>query len=189
MYLIVGLGNPEPEYSFTRHNMGFDVINKLSEKFNIGLNKRKFNALYGTGNIENETVILCKPQTYMNLSGISVIEFIKFYNISLENVLIIYDDIDIETGTIRIRKNGSSAGHNGIKSLIDNLQTEEFHRVRIGTGPCEDREDLINFVIKKVSDEEYARLQDGIILGTEAVENILKYGIDNAMNQRGKNKC
>ena len=106
MYLIVGLGNPEPEYSFTRHNMGFDVINQLSEKYNIKVEKNGFKALYGLGTIENEKVILCKPQTYMNLSGDSVIEISRFYKIPLEKIIIIYDDIDIEKGIIKIRKKG-----------------------------------------------------------------------------------
>lgn len=104
MYLIVGLGNPEPEYSKTRHNMGFDVINKLSKKFNIEVQKEKYNSLYGTGIIEDEKVILLKPQTYMNLSGEAVKPFMDFYKVKPENIIVIYDDIDIETGTIKIRK-------------------------------------------------------------------------------------
>ena len=106
MYLIVGLGNPEPEYSGTRHNMGFCVINKISEKYNIDVNKSGFKSLYGKGIIENEKVILCKPQTYMNLSGDAVIEISKYYKIPLQNIIIIYDDIDIEPGIVKIRKKG-----------------------------------------------------------------------------------
>ena len=106
MYLIVGLGNPEPEYSFTRHNLGFDVINKLADKFKIDINKSGFKSIYGIGEIESERVILFKPQTYMNLSGDAVIEIIKYYKIPLENVIIIYDDVDLPTGTVRIRPKG-----------------------------------------------------------------------------------
>lgn len=106
MYLIVGLGNPEPEYSKTRHNMGFNVINKISQKFNIDVNKTKFKGLYGIGNINDEKVILLKPQTYMNLSGESVQEFANFYKINSENILVIYDDIDTSPSKIRIRKSG-----------------------------------------------------------------------------------
>ena len=183
MYLIVGLGNPEPEYSFTRHNMGFDVINKLSEKCNINISKSGFKAIYGTGTIEDQKVILCKPQTYMNLSGDSIIEIANFYKIPVENIIVIYDDIDIESGTIKVRKKGGPGGHNGMKSVVYRLQTEEFPRVRIGTGFCEDKEKLIDYVIKKVSNEEYIDLLAGINLATEAVIEIIESGIDNAMNK------
>ena len=183
MYLIVGLGNPEPEYSFTRHNMGFDVINKLADKFDIKLSRSDFKAIYGTGIIENEKVILCKPQTYMNLSGDSIIEFINYYKVPLENVVIIYDDIDVEAGTVRIRKKGGAGGHNGIKSIVKRLESEEFPRVRVGTGECKDREDLINYVISKMTNEEYIELLQGINLATEAIIEIIRNGIDVAMNK------
>ena len=183
MYLIVGLGNPEPEYCFTRHNMGFDVLNKISEKYNIEINKSGFKAIYGTGTIENEKVILCKPQTYMNLSGDSIIEIASFYKIPANNIIIIYDDIDLETGIIKIRKKGGPGGHNGMKSVIQRLQTEEFPRIRIGTGFCEDKSNLIEYVISKVSNEDYISLLKGINLATEALPEILKNGIDEAMNK------
>ena len=183
MYLIVGLGNPEPEYSRTRHNMGFDVINELSKKYNINVEKRGFQALYGTGMIENQKVILCKPQTYMNLSGDAVIEIMKFYKIPVEDILVIYDDIDTKIGKIKIRKKGSSGGHNGIKSIINKLGTENFARIRIGTGKPENSEELIEYVIKKVSLEEYKELQEGIENGVESISVILKDGIDIAMNK------
>lgn len=183
MYLIVGLGNPEPEYCFTRHNMGFDVLNKISEKYNIQINKSGFKAIYGTGTIENEKVILCKPQTYMNLSGDSIIEIASFYKIPANNIIIIYDDIDLETGIIKIRKKGGPGGHNGMKSVIQRLQTEEFPRIRIGTGFCEDKSNLIEYVISKVSNEDYISLLKGINLATEALPEILKNGIDEAMNK------
>ena len=183
MYIIVGLGNPEPEYSFTRHNMGFDVINKLSEKYNINLNKSGFKSIYGSGTIEGEKVILCKPQTYMNLSGDAVQEIVNFYKVPTENLIIIYDDIDIEKGTIKLRKKGGPGGHNGMKSVIHMLGTEEFPHVRIGTGLCENKEDLINYVIKKVSNDEYIELLNAINLASEAVVEIIKNGIDKAMNK------
>lgn len=182
MYLIVGLGNPEPEYSGTRHNMGFDVINKLSEKHNIKVEKNGFQSLYGSGIIENEKVILCKPQTFMNLSGEAIIQFINYYKIDIQNVIIIYDDIDIEPGIVKIRKKGGAGTHNGMKSVVQNLQTTEFPHVRIGTGKPLIKSDLINYVIGKVSKEEYLSLSKGINTGVEAVEKILKDGIDNSMN-------
>ncbi len=183
MYLIVGLGNPEPEYCFTRHNMGFDVLNKISEKYNIDINKSGFKAIYGTGIIENEKVVLCKPQTYMNLSGDSIIEIANFYKIPAKNIIIIYDDIDLETGIIKIRKKGGPGGHNGMKSVIQRLQTEEFPRIRIGTGFCEDKSNLIEYVISKVSNEDYINLLKGINLAAEALPEILSDGIDEAMNK------
>ena len=183
MYLIVGLGNPEPEYSRTRHNMGFDVINRLSEKYDIKIEKEGFKSQYGIGIIEGKKVILCKPQTYMNLSGDAIFEIMNFYKLQPENLIIIYDDIDTEIGSIRIRKKGTAGGHNGIKSIINMLNTEEFPRIRIGTSNPEDRSQMIEYVISKVSNEEYKELQKGIEKGESAIIDILKNGIDIAMNK------
>lgn len=183
MHLIVGLGNPEPEYSKTRHNMGFDVINKLSEKYNIDVKKEKFKGLYGSGIIEGEKVVLLKPQTYMNLSGESVIQYANFYKIESENILVIYDDIDIETGIMKIRKKGGPGTHNGMKSVILELGTTEFPRIRVGTGSEEKIFNLIDYVISKVNEEEYKRLEEGIDKAVEGVTQILKIGIDRAMSK------
>ena len=183
MYLIVGLGNPEPEYSKTRHNMGFDVINKLAEKYNIDVKKEKFNGFYGNGIIENEKVILVKPQTYMNLSGEAVIQYANFYKIEPENIIIIYDDIDIETGITKIRKKGGPGTHNGMKSVVHELNTTEFPHIRVGTGSKEKITDLIGYVISKVNEEEYEKLKVGINKAVEAVTEILKIGIDRAMSK------
>lgn len=183
MYLIVGLGNPEPEYSKTRHNMGFDVINKLAEKYNIDVKKEKFNGFYGNGIIENEKVILVKPQTYMNLSGEAVIQYANFYKIEPKNIIIIYDDIDIETGITKIRKKGGPGTHNGMKSVVHELNTTEFPRIRVGTGSKEKITDLIGYVISKVNEEEYEKLKVGINKAVEAVTEILKIGIDRAMSK------
>lgn len=183
MYLIVGLGNPEPEYSKTRHNMGFDVINQLSQKYSIDVKKEKFNGIYGNGTIEREKVILLKPQTYMNSSGESVIQYASFFKIAPENVLVIYDDIDIDTGIVKIRKKGGPGTHNGMKSVVSKLNTTEFPRIRVGTGSKEKINNLIDYVISKVNDEEYKKLKTGIDSATEAVSTILKIGIDNAMNK------
>lgn len=132
MYLIVGLGNPEEEYSKTRHNMGFNTINKLAEKYNIEVKQKKFQALYGSGIINNEKVILLKPQTYMNLSGIAVKQFKEFYKIEGNKIIIVHDDIDIKEGTIKIRKTGGAGTHNGMKSVVQELGNKEFYRIRIG---------------------------------------------------------
>lgn len=182
MYLIAGLGNPEPEYSKTRHNMGFDVINKLSEKYNIKVEKKQFDSLCGSGVIENEKVILCKPQTFMNLSGEAIIKFINYYKIDLSKAIIIYDDIDIQPGVVKLRKKGGAGTHNGMKSVIENLSSTEFPHVRIGTGSPINKFDLINYVIGKTSNEEYMVLSQGIDIGVESIIEILKNGIDKAMN-------
>lgn len=183
MYLIVGLGNPEEEYARTRHNMGFDVINKLSQKFGIQVNRTKFKALYGTGEINGEKVILVKPQTYMNLSGEAVQEFVNFYKIEYTDILVIFDDIDTVPGKIRIRKSGGPGTHNGMKSVVNCLNTEKFARVRVGIGCPEFKGDLINYVIGHVPEGEYEELQKGVNIAADAVEEIIKNGTDIAMNK------
>ena len=183
MYLIVGLGNPEKEYSRTRHNMGFDTINQIAEKSAIKVNKTKFNSLYGTGEIEGQKVILLKPQTYMNLSGTAIRDFMNFYKIPPENILVIYDDLDIEPGTIKIRKKGGPGTHNGMKSVVSEINTEDFARIRIGIGMPEYKSDLLNFILTRIPDEEYEILKTAINTAAEAVEAIIKTGIDSAMNR------
>lgn len=188
MYLIVGLGNPEEEYARTRHNMGFDVINKISEKYNIKVNKTKFKSLYGIGNINGEKVILVKPQTFMNLSGEAVVEFINFYKIELDKLIIISDDIDTDPGFIRIRKKGGAGTHNGMKSVIGILKTENFPRVRVGIGMPERKSDLINYVIGHVQEEEYNILLKGVEKAFMAIEELIENGIDVAMNKYNGSK-
>ena len=182
MYLIVGLGNPEPEYSYTRHNMGFDVINVLAQKNNINVEKKGFKSIYGCGVINNEKVILVKPQTYMNLSGEAIKELVNYYKIDFQKLIIVYDDIDLEAGTVKIRKKGGPGSHNGMKSVVYNLNTDEFPHIRIGTGKPENKNDLINYVISKLSKDEYNTLSNAINTGAKAVEEILDKGIDIAMN-------
>lgn len=183
MYLIVGLGNPEEEYSNTRHNMGFNTINKIAQKYDIEIKKSKFQGLYESGIIEGQKVILIKPQTYMNLSGDCVQEFADFYKVEKENIIIIYDDMDIEPGEIKIRKKGSAGGHNGMKSIIQMLGTEEFPRVRIGIGRPSHDDDKINYVIGAIPVEEIQKLEEGVDKAKESVIEILKNGIDTAMNK------
>ncbi len=183
MYLIVGLGNPEKDYAGTRHNMGFDVINELAKEYNIKVEKSKFKGLYGAGTIEGEKVILLKPQTFMNLSGESLAEIINFYKISTKDIIIVYDDIDITTGSIRIRKSGSAGTHNGMKSVIAHLNTSDFYRVRVGIGSPNGKTDMIHYVIGTVSKEEREVLQEGILKAKEAIVEIIKNGIDKAMNK------
>lgn len=183
MYLIVGLGNPEADYARTRHNMGVDVINEIADKYKIAISREKFNGLYGSGEIEGEKVILLKPQTFMNLSGNSVVEFVNFYKIDIKNVIVVYDDIDTNPGNIRIRKKGGPGTHNGMKSVVFRLNSEDFPRVRVGIGMPEHKNDLINYVIGNISDEDYEKLKIGIEKASDAVSSIIKDGIDNAMNK------
>lgn len=183
MYLIVGLGNPEGEYSKTRHNMGFDVVNKIADKYGIKVSKKKFQGLYGKGEIEGEKVVLIKPQTYMNLSGDCVGKFVSFFKVEPEEIIVIYDDLDVKAGTIRIRKKGGPGTHNGMKSVVDELATDEFYRIRVGIGEDKKANDMIDFVIRKVDDETYSELEKGIDKALDAVPEILKNGIDKAMNK------
>ena len=183
MYLIIGLGNPEEEYRKTRHNMGFNAINKIAEQYGIKVNKSKFQGLYESAIIEGQKVMLIKPQTYMNLSGECIKQFVDFYKIPNEDILVIYDDMDIEPGKIKIRKKGGAGGHNGMKSIIKMLGTEEFARIRTGIGRPEHSGDDINYVIGAIPEEEIPKLQEGVEKAKEAVIEILKNGIDSAMNK------
>ena len=183
MYLIVGLGNPENEYARTRHNMGFDTVNKVAQNNSIEINKSKFNSLYGIGTIEGEKVVLLKPQTYMNLSGTAIRDFMKFYKLSPKDIIVIYDDLDIQPGIMKIRKKGSSGTHNGMKSVVQEIQTEDFGRIRIGIGNPKYKGDLLNYILTKIPDEEYKILENAIDNAAKSINEIIKNGIDIAMNK------
>lgn len=182
MYLVVGLGNPEGEYSNSRHNMGFDTINKIAEKLDVKISREKYKGLYGETTINNEKVILLKPQTYMNLSGDAIIQFKNFYKIPDENIIIIYDDMDIEKGNIKIRKQGGPGSHNGMKSVIDVLNTDVFPRIRIGIGRPMFKEMTIAYVLEKISKEEREILDKAIDKAADATIDIIEKGIDKTMN-------
>lgn len=183
MFLIVGLGNPEEEYGNTRHNMGFKVINEISKQFDIDVTKNKFKGLCGSGNIDGEKVVLLKPQTYMNLSGEAINQYLAFYKIGAEDLIIIYDDIDTEPGKIRVRKQGSAGTHNGMKSVVSCVATENFTRIRVGIGMPEYKTDLMNYVIGNIKEEDKPILQQGVELAKQAVIEIIKNGVDSAMNK------
>ena len=183
MYIIVGLGNPEQDYANTRHNMGFDVINEIAKEFNISVNKKKFNSLIGMGEIEENKVLLMKPQTYMNLSGEAVKQCIDFFKENINNVLVIYDDMDIEKGMIKIRKKGGSGTHNGMKSIVNMLNSQNFPRIRVGIGKPDDKNDMISYVIGHIPEEERKNLKTGVDKAKNAIIEILKNGIDKAMNK------
>ena len=183
MYLIVGLGNPEQDYSKTRHNMGFNAINKIAQEYGIEMNKKKFDSLYGEGIIENQKVILLKPQTYMNLSGKAILQVVNFYKIDIENICVIYDDMDIEPGKIKIRKKGGAGSHNGMKSVVTELNSEEFTRIRVGIGTPKFKGDSINYVIGAIPEDEINILDEGVTKAKDAMISILKDGIDITMNK------
>ncbi|HCM92806.1 MAG TPA: aminoacyl-tRNA hydrolase [Lachnospiraceae bacterium] len=184
MYVIAGLGNPSREYAHTRHNAGFDTIDILADKNNISIDTVKFKALIGKGMIGSEKVILVKPQTYMNLSGESLREVVAYFKTDPEaELIVIYDDIYLAPGNIRIRKNGSAGGHNGMKSIINCLGTQEFTRVRVGVGEKPKGYDLADYVLSHFSADEKEDMQDGMIKAVGAVEMILSGDVDGAMSK------
>ena len=184
MFIIVGLGNPTPEYEGTRHNVGFEVIDALARKYNIDVDTKKHRAYIGKGMIEGQKVILAKPQTYMNLSGESVRELVNYYKIDPEEELIVvYDDISLAPGQIRIRKKGSAGGHNGIKNIIANLGTDKFQRIKIGVGEKPKEWDLADYVLSPFSREERAAVDEAIGHAAKALELMLNDETDAAMNE------
>ena len=188
MFLIVGLGNPGKEYDGTRHNIGFAAIDYIADKYNIELNRVKFKGVFGEGFIDNKKVILLKPTTYMNLSGESIREVINFYKISNEEIIVLYDDFSLEVGRLRIREKGSHGGHNGIKSIIANLGTDVFPRVKIGVGAP--KGNLVSHVLGKFDNEEVEILKETIKASSEATSIIIKSDIKSAMNKlNGFNAC
>jgi len=188
MYLIAGLGNPGKEYEKTRHNAGFGAIDALAEKLGISVEEKKYKGLFGKGRIGAEPVILLKPQTYMNLSGESVREAADFYKIDPEHMIVIYDDIDLEVGRLRLRAKGSAGGHNGIKNIIAHMGTQEFPRVRIGVGAKPDRMDLADYVLGRFSQVEQSQMEDGYKEAAEAAAAIVEEGIEAAMNRFNRKK-
>ncbi len=182
IYLIIGLGNPGGKYENTRHNVGFHTIDYLSEKYNIKLSKIGFKAVYGEGTIDGTRVILLKPQTFMNLSGESVKDIVAWYKLPLERVIVIYDDIDLEVGKIRVRPKGSSGSHNGMKSIIYQLQDDNFPRIRIGIGRPPEKWDLADYVLSKFSKESWEIIFKSIEKAAEAAIMVTKCGPEKAMN-------
>ena len=189
MYLVVGLGNPGKQYEATRHNMGFDTIDVLVERHKIPQGGVKFNAMYGSGFIGGEKVIFMKPLSFMNLSGGPVQEMAAYFKIDPESELIVvYDDISLAPGQIRIRKKGSAGGHNGIKNIIANLGTDHFMRVKVGVGAKPKGWDLADHVLGRFSADDRKLVDEGINDAAEAVEMILSEGVDAAMNKYNRKK-
>ncbi len=187
MYVIAGLGNPGRQYEKTRHNMGFLVVDEFAAAHGIDVRRIKHKALIGEGRIAGEKILLVKPQTYMNLSGESLREVMAYYDVPMENLIVVYDDMDLETGTLRIRKKGSSGSHNGMKSVIYQLQSDEFPRIRIGIGSTSGDE-WKDYVTGQVTEKEAGILAETIRNAAAALECILTDGIDIAMNRFNTSK-
>jgi len=181
MHIIAGLGNPGKDFEKTRHNAGFGVLEYIGCSNNISINKIKFKGLCGEGFIGSERVLLLKPQTYMNLSGESILDAVQFYKIDIEDLIVIFDDVSIPLGRVRIRPTGSDGGHNGMKSIIHLLGRNDFPRIRVGIGAPS--HDMVNHVIGKFSENEMKVIQDVIKLSSTAAEDIVKQGIQDAMNK------
>lgn len=190
MFLIAGLGNPGRQYEKTRHNMGFDTIDELIDRHRIPQGGIAHKAMYGKGMIAGEKVLAVKPLTYMNLSGESLREWVNYYKLDPETeMIVIYDDIDLEPGQIRIRKKGSAGGHNGIKSIIAQLGTQNFYRIKVGVGAKPRGWDLADYVLGRFSSDEGIAVDKAICDAADAVEMILRDGIESAMNHYNrKNK-
>ena len=183
MKVIVGLGNPGKKYDNTRHNIGFEAIDYIADKEGISINTGKHKALIGTGYMAGEKVLLVKPQTFMNLSGESLRPIMDFYKLDLSDILVIYDDISLEPGMLRLRTKGSAGGHNGIKSIIAHLGSDNFPRLKFGVGDKPKEMDLADYVLGRFSPQDEAVVSEGIKRACEAVECMIGEGCDAAMNK------
>lgn len=189
MFIIVGLGNPSKEYEGTRHNAGFEVIDKIADKYNISVDTKKHRALIGKGIVAGQKVILAKPQTFMNLSGESVRSLLDYYKVDEETeLLIVYDDISLDNGQIRVRAKGSAGGHNGIKNIIAHLGGQVFPRIKVGVGEKPPKYDLADYVLGHFSKEEQERMDVGYEHAVSAAEMILTGDISTAMNEYNRKK-
>ncbi len=183
MYIIVGLGNPTSKYDKTRHNVGFDTIDVIADKYGISVNNAKHKALCGAGTIEGEKVLLMKPQTFMNLSGEAVIDAMRFYKCdATTDLIVIYDDISMDPGRVRLRGKGSAGGHNGIKNIIAHVGHENFRRIKIGVGAKPDGWDLADYVLSRFAPNERKAVDEAIVRSADAVGTIIGDSFDKAMN-------
>lgn len=189
MYIVAGLGNPSAKYEHTRHNIGFDVIDAVSRRYNIEVTEKKGKAFCGSGFIEGQKVLLVKPQTFMNLSGDSVSALMHFYKLDpAEDLIVIYDDISLEPGNIRIRKKGSAGGHNGIKDIIAKTGSDQFSRIRVGVGEKPDGWDLADHVLGRFSSEQRKMVDEAIEESVDALALMLQGETDEAMNRYNRKK-
>jgi peptidyl-tRNA hydrolase, PTH1 family len=183
MKLIIGLGNPGKQYEKTRHNVGFDAIDVLSKDLNINVDQLKFKGLLGMGFVGTEKVLLLKPLTYMNLSGESIRAVMDFYDIEDKDIVVIYDDLDIPVGKLRLRQKGSAGGHNGIKSTIAHLGTQEFNRIRIGVDRPQNGMSVSNYVLSRFTSEEQPKIDEVIRRSADACKSWLNQPFLQVMNE------
>lgn len=189
MHIIIGLGNPDGKYQATRHNIGWDAVTRISDDYHIPLKTARHKAICGMGFIEGEKVILAQPLTYMNLSGESVRELVDYYKVSPEDIIVIYDDTSLDVGQLRIRKKGSAGGHNGIKSIISQLGTDVFPRIKVGIGERPKSWKLADYVLSRFMDEEQPIIRQALKDSSYACRTMLKSGIDEAMNIYNRKKA
>ena len=188
MKAVIGLGNPGMKYAGTRHNIGFDAVTAIADKYNLRINNRKFKGLYADGIIGGEKVLLIQPQTFMNLSGECVREVCDFYKLLPDEIIIICDDINLDVGRLRIRKKGSAGGHNGLKNIILHLGTEEFPRIRVGAGEKPEDWDQVDYVLGRFPKDEEPVIREALSSVVGAVELWIESGIDAAMNRYNVSK-
>lgn len=188
LFVVVGLGNPERKYEGTRHNIGFETVEALARKNGISISKSKHKALIGEGIIKGNKVVLVKPQTYMNLSGESIREIVDWYKIDKSNLILVYDDIDLNPGELKIRPKGSAGTHNGMRSTIYHLQADNFPRVRVGIGKPNGTIDLADYVLGKFKNDELDIIGEAISNAVVAIEAIMVEGIDFSMNRFNSQK-
>ncbi len=180
--MIVGIGNPGRKYETTRHNVGFQTVDVLSKKLGVPMRSRRFKTVHGLGDYAGNKVILVKPQTYVNLSGEAVRSLSRYYGVEPEHILVVYDDVYLEMGTIRVRPSGSAGGHNGLRNIISQLGSDQFPRVRLGTGPQPEGMDLIEFVLRPMTSGERKTMKEVYEEAAEACLALIKDGAESAMN-------
>ena len=182
MKLIVGLGNYGKEYKNTRHNVGFMALDFYAQKNNLSIDKKKFKGLYTETSINGEKVILLQPQTYMNLSGTCVRDFINYFHIDIKDMLVIYDDMDLDVGVLRLREKGSAGGHNGMKNIIENTKTSDFKRIRVGISKDKDK-NVIDYVLGRFSEEDKRLIDEKIEQISYIIEDFVKYDFNKIMSK------
>lgn len=188
MYLIMGLGNPGKQYKKTRHNIGFEAVNKIAAKYNISLDQKKHKALLGSGYIDGQKVLLAQPQTFMNLSGESLHEIMSYFKVTMDDLILIYDDISLPLGELRIRKKGSAGGHNGVKSIIQHGGTDNFLRIKVGVEEKPSGWDLADYVLSQFRKEDDKLISETLDIIVGAVTTIVNDDVDKAMNQYNKKR-
>lgn len=183
MNIIFGLGNPGVRYRKTRHNIGFQIVDRLAEKYHIRLSSKRFKSLYGKGWIDVKEVILAKPMTYMNQSGEAVREALNFFRLSVEDLIIVHDDLDLPFGRLRFKRKGGDGGHQGVRSITESLNQNNFLRLKVGIGRPPEGMDPSEYVLSPFDEIEQSKLEEVISRGVESIEVLLREGLERAMNQ------